>query len=387
MALRPAIRDALVLVAVFGVLLGGLYAYTGSWPPAVIVESGSMMHADSEVSYGRYGTIDPGDLVLVKAVDGVDDVETLLDTDRERYGKTGDVIVYYPANQRSRTPIIHRAVAYIEMEGSGASTVYHVRWTADDPCEGGAEKVERNGRSWCRYGSEGIYVPSVPIEGFGSSRADPNPYRPIRGGFLTKGDNPVTNRQTDQITSLSHDAQGNPSPVQLDWIEGKARAELPWLGLIKLGLAGKPNEPNPPRGPDGQILWTKIGSAYAPKDLWVMLGITLFLLVGVPLIYDGYKAITARKAARETPPAPTTLNAQAQDHASVHLSWSHPHGRVFAYRVYRDGQRVASVQETHFRDANLAPSTAYTYAVSAVNEAGNEGPQSATVTAHTTAQA
>ena len=54
MALKPGpLRDAVVLVVVFVVLLGGLYLYTGTWPPAVIVESSSMMHPDNEVSYGR----------------------------------------------------------------------------------------------------------------------------------------------------------------------------------------------------------------------------------------------------------------------------------------------------------------------------------------------
>lgn len=384
MALRPAVRDAIVLVAVFAVLLGGLYAYTGSWPPAVIVESGSMMHPDSEVTYGRFGTIDPGDLVLVKDVDEIDDITTMLEGGRDRYGKAGDVIVYYPGNDHGRTPIIHRAVAYVLVEGSGDSRTYLVRWNAEAPCEGGATKVERDGRAWCQYDETGVYVPSVPIQDFGSSRADPNPYRPSRSGFITKGDNPATNPQTDQLSGLSRDENGNPSPVQIEWVEGKSRAELPWLGLIKLALASKANEPNPPRDAQGNILWTKIGSAYAPKDLWVMLGITLFLLVGVPLIYDGYKALAARREANAAPPAPSTLNAQAQDHAGVHLSWSHPTGRPYAYRVYRDGQRVAQVKETHYHDGNLQPAQSYTYTVSAVSEQGNEGPPSAPVVAHTT---
>ena len=288
MAIRSAaLRDALILVGVFALLLGGLYLYTGTWPPAVIVESGSMMHRDDEVTYGRFGTIDPGDLVLVKSVDDVDDIGTLLDGGRERYGKSGDVIVYYPANDRSKTPIIHRAVAYVEIKGTGEATEYWVRWNADAPCEGGATKSE-DGR-WCVFGSEGVYVPSVPITNPFSTPRDPKPYKPIRGGFITKGDNPVSNQQTDQASLLSRDAEGNPSPVQFEWIEGKGRAELPWLGLIKLSLAGQPNERNP--SPE----WVKIGSAYAPGDLWVMLGVSLFLLVGVPLIYDGYKAYKTRR--------------------------------------------------------------------------------------------
>lgn len=365
-----ALRDAVVLVVVFGVLLGGLYAYTGSWPPAVIVESGSMMHADSEVTYGRFGTIDPGDLVLVKDIDSVDDIVTQVDGGRDHYGKAGDVVIYYPGNNRARTPIIHRAVAYVELEGSQASPTFYVRWSSDDPCEGGATKIERNGRSWCQYGSDGIYVRSVPIQGHGSTPSDPNPYRPTKSGFITKGDNPVTNTQTDQLSGLSHDGSGGSVPVQLEWIEGVGRAELPWLGLIKLALAGRPNELNPPAA------WSKVGSAYAPKDLWVMLGITLFLIVGVPLLYDGYKAIESRRAAKALPSAPGVLNAQVTTRGSVHLSWDHVGGPIHAYRVYRGGERIASTPGTEHEDAAPPTGASHSYSVSAVNEFGNEGPRS-----------
>ncbi|HET6405149.1 MAG TPA: hypothetical protein VFH78_10915 [Candidatus Thermoplasmatota archaeon] len=382
MAIRSAaVRDALVLIAVFALLLGGLFAYTGSWPPAVIVESGSMMHPDTEVTYGRFGTIDPGDLVLVKDVDDVDDITTLLEGGRERYGLPGDVIVFYPANNRARTPIIHRAVAYVEVE---PGPTYYVRWDPNAPCEGGSEKVERNGRTWCRFGEEGIYIPSVPIAERLSRPSDPEPYRPDVSGFLTKGDNPITNTQTDQVSGLSHDARGRSMPVQMEWIEGKGRGELPWLGLIKLALAKEPNDPNPPRDQTGKILWPKIGNAYAPKDLWVMLGITLFLLVGVPLIYDGYKAYQNRQLSKALPAAPAALSAQDTSHASVRLAWSHSQGSaVHNYRIYRGDIRIGSTTATSYEDTTVAPDTAYTYSVSAVNEMGNEGPRSATVTVRT----
>lgn len=274
-------RDTIALVGVFAVLLGGLFLYTGSWPPAVIVESGSMMHAGSEVGYGRFGTIDPGDLVLVKEVDSLDDIITRADGGRDRYGAPGDVIVYYRANDRTTTPIIHRAVAYVEVAGGE----YFVRWADGVPCEGGATTVEREGRAWCRYGAEGVLIPSMGVRGSLSARADAQGYRPTASGIITKGDNPATNTAIDQITM-----PGVNRPIPIEWVEGKGRGEIPWLGLLKLALAGKPNQDDPPRD------WVKIGSAYAPKDLWVMLGISLCVLVGVPLMYDGYKAIQARRA-------------------------------------------------------------------------------------------
>ena len=366
MALKPGpLRDALVLVAVFALLLGGLYAYTGTWPPAVIVESSSMMHRDDEVSYGRIGTIDPGDLVLVKHVDSPDDVVTLLDGGRERYGKAGDVIVYFPYNDRSpgRTPIIHRAVAYVEVEGSGAETKYRVRWDPEAECEGGAVK-SGDGR-WCEYGAEGVYVPSVPIARLGSTPQTPQPYKPEHSGFLTKGDNPFTNRNIDQVSGLSQ-------AVELDWIEGKGRGELPWLGLIKLSLQGRANERNPPDS------WTKIGSAYAPSDLWTMLGISLFILVGVPLIYDAYKAIHARRVKHRNLVPPMGLRAAPDGNGAIALSWS-PAQHAHNYRVYRDEALVGSTLETNYTDAGLDGGRTYRYAVATVDDAGTESPRTTPV--------
>ena len=291
---RSAIREMLLLAAVFGVVLGGLFLYTQSWPPAVIVESGSMMHRDSEVTYGRLGTIDPGDLVLVKRVKGIDDVRTQLEGSRDHYGAPGDVIIYRSDGGRSATPIIHRAVAYVEIVGTGEDVRYRVRWSAEAPCEGTSVKEMDERGDWCVFGPGGVYVESVPIAASSSRPNAPVPYRPLRSGFITKGDNPATNGQIDPAVGISRDAAGQPSPVSIEWVEGVARGELPWLGLIKLALAGKANQDSPPDA------WVKVGWASAPKDLWVMLAITLAILVGGPLALDGYRAWKRRAE----PPAP-----------------------------------------------------------------------------------
>ncbi len=294
-----ALKDLLILIGVFGVILGGLYLFTGVWPPAVIVESGSMMHRDNEVkvfpigSYGRLGTIDPGDMVLVKAVDDASaEVQTFAEGGRGRYGAPGDVVVYYPGNNRDRTPIIHRAMAWVDVvvdPDSGARR-FLVRWNSDANCPNtGAPPAD--GRH-CVFGDEGIRAPTLGLNG----------YKPDRSGLVTKGDNPFTNPNADQSSGLS-------TIVQSDWIEGKARAEIPWLGLIKLAIADRENERNPPAA------WVKIGSAYAPKDLWVMLGVSLFLLIGVPIAYDAYKVVDdrrrraneARLAADAAPPPAATI--------------------------------------------------------------------------------
>jgi signal peptidase I len=378
--LSPAIRDILVLIVVFGLLIGGLYAYTATWPPAVIVESGSMMHADNEVTYGRLGTIDPGDLVLVKNVTTPDDVMTLVENGTHRYGKPGDVIVYFPADNRlpGHTPIIHRAVAYVVVEGSGSNATYYVRWSDQDPCVGGAVKVtdlslEGSAKhSWCQYDSKGVLVPDVPIAQLGSSASNPRPYVPVRTGFLTKGDNPATNTQTDQLSGLSRDERGVSSPVQMSWIEGKARGELPWLGLIKLAVSSRVNEPNAPAA------WVRVGNAYAPKDLWVMLAVSLFVLVGVPLIYDGYKAVQLRRGkGGGGPMAPEDVAGAGTGPNDVLLTWRPPATGPppASYHVYRGATRVGTTSEPRFAESGLQPGVSYLYAVSAVDANGVEGPK------------
>lgn len=284
---RGPLRDALVLLAAFALVLGGLCAYAGTWPPAVVVESGSMMHPDNEVGFGRLGTIDPGDLVLVKRVSGPDDVGTMLEGARGSYGKAGDVLIYRSPGSRTGVPIIHRAVAYVDVrtDAAGARS-YWVRWSPDAPCEGNATKAQDAGRSWCVFGSAGIRVPSVPI---GIAR----PYQPQVSGFITKGDH---NTIPDPEGLISVDAQGHPSPALPAWIEGKARGELPWLGLVKLALAGRPNQANPPAD------WVKVGSAYAPRDLWIMLALSLVVLVGVPLGWDAWRALQRRRTSTEPVP-------------------------------------------------------------------------------------
>lgn len=270
-------REGLILVLVFTLLLGGASAYAQQWPPAVIVESSSMMHPTEDVPYGRVGTMDVGDLVLVRAVSSPEDVATLVEgRDHETYGAPGDVIVYRRAGDADQTPIIHRAIAYVVVVEMQDGVLYRVRWDPDASCIHGARKDFGDPR-WCVYDGGGVALWGV--EGAGRQHL-----RPERSGFITKGDNPVTNPDTDVALGISRDEAGHPSVVPFEWVEGKARGELPWLGLVKLSLMGRPNEDHPAPS------YVKVGSAYAPPDLWIMLFVTLVVLVAAPLAWDAWRA-------------------------------------------------------------------------------------------------
>jgi signal peptidase len=248
------IRDIVAAVAIVCIILAALWAYTGQFPdtPMVVVTSGSMMHDDA--SYGKIGTIDPGDLVLVKKIDGRDDVTPrgasfAPQTSHRSYGDYGDVVIYYPMGNEGRTPVIHRAICWVEVHPDDTYTVTAYNIT----------------------GAQTITIPELQLSG----------YQPTNSGFITKGDN---NRLPDQYQSGGICAE----PVKPEWIIGKARGELPWFGLIKLMIYGN-EEVN------GEPGWVKIGNAVAPKDIWVCLGLSLLGIAAVPISLDAYEYYRRRQ--------------------------------------------------------------------------------------------
>ncbi|MHB8604382.1 MAG: S26 family signal peptidase [Thermoplasmatota archaeon] len=259
------LRDSAVAVGVVALLFGGLYLYSGTWPPLVIIESGSMMHPEDQVPYGRIGTIDPGDIVFVKSVHSRADIATWAEGGPLRYGKSGDVIIYYRANDSRSTPVIHRAMAWVEVASGRGGAEYRVDWL--------------DGQTLA-FGPAGIYLPELGFDE-GAGFSPQSGYRPLISGFITKGDNPLTNSRADQAGGISD------QPVPIDWIAGTAHGEIPWFGLPKLALATQTNPPND--------RWVRVGNAFAPLDLWVMLGISIAFILLVPLVWDVIRAWRAKR--------------------------------------------------------------------------------------------
>lgn len=85
----------------------------------------------------------------------------------------------------------------------------------------------------------------------------------------------------------------------------------------------------------------------------------------------------------QPPAAPTGLTAGTVTSSSVALSWSPVTGAT-GYAVYRNGVKVQTATGTSTTVSGLTASTAYSFQVAAVNDAG-ESAKSATVTATTTA--
>ena len=87
------LKDIVIAVIIVAVIIGSIYAYSGIWPPLVVIDSGSMKHGEES----QVGAIDAGDLVLVKEIDDRNDVITYIEgrADGHRtYGDYGDVIIF-----------------------------------------------------------------------------------------------------------------------------------------------------------------------------------------------------------------------------------------------------------------------------------------------------
>jgi chitinase len=87
--------------------------------------------------------------------------------------------------------------------------------------------------------------------------------------------------------------------------------------------------------------------------------------------------------AGQPPAAPTGLTAGTATSSSVPLTWSAVSGAT-GYAIYRDGVKDRTATGTSATVTGLAPSTAYSFQVAAVNDAG-ESARSAAVTATTKA--
>jgi signal peptidase len=153
--------------------------------------------------------IDTGDLVFVMEEDrfpGPDARHGVTTADQSdsyvRFEQSGDVIVYAPDGNTGTTPIIHRAMLWVD-----------------------------DGENW--------YDRADPdAVGSADSCADlrncPAPY----AGFITKGDN---NARYDQVGSAVIS-----DPVKPEWIVGTAELRVPFLGQIRLGwnqAAGRVDHP------------------------------------------------------------------------------------------------------------------------------------------------
>ena len=169
-----------------------LFAISGVWPPLVAIESGSMEPH-----------IDTGDLVFVMDEDrfagegayadtGVVPANRGAATRYTTFQQSGDVIVFQPDGEQRTTPVIHRAMFWV------------------NESENWYDKADK--QSLGRYSACGN----------STDEALPNCPAP-HAGFITKGD---ANGRYDQVI-------GHSGIVQPDWIVGTGEVAVPWFGNVR----------------------------------------------------------------------------------------------------------------------------------------------------------
>lgn len=265
------LRDAGVALLLVVLVLVMMWAYTGLWPPLVVVESNSMMHGDDNLS--NVGTIDTGDLVLVRKVAAADGVETYMDgvvSNHRTYGDYGDVVIYKRGGSETQTPIIHRAIIYLEYDP--ANNCYRSESLRDAPET--KWTTSNDADSWDRLTSTlsifhvGWNDLTVVVDIAGMIPTHTS-------GYITKGDH---NTNTDQTYAGA-------GPVEFDWVVGKARGEIPWFGLLKLWTTDSLGSP----APENSV-----------RNLWISLVVIVItpIFVDIGLTYRE-KRIIARKKVQE----------------------------------------------------------------------------------------
>jgi signal peptidase I len=169
----------------------------------------------------------------------------------QTYGDYGDVIIYKPLGRTDVSQIIHRAMCWVDVYKTNDG---HTTYTIVD---------------------YGIYnATSLTIAELGLYNRDPGW---THSGFLTKGDN---NEVIDEITDIC------PEPVKVEWISGKARLEIPWLGTINLFFE--------------DVLHGKNTVGNVHQDSLICLGIVIAVLVSIPILLDVYEYLKKRKNTQQT---------------------------------------------------------------------------------------
>lgn len=155
-------------------ILGIFYIIFGSFIPIVVAISESMSPH-----------MERGDMIFYTDISKIDNIKTYQhekNKNIDRYvsfGTYGDVIMYKPFGKEGVTPYIHRVMYYVEK--------------GEEMWPGG---------------------PKAP-----------------HSGYITKGDNKITNSKYDQQLDISLN-----QPVKKEWIVGVANFRIPYIGYIRLIL-------------------------------------------------------------------------------------------------------------------------------------------------------
>ena len=218
-------RTLIAVIGVFAIVIAGGYGalvlYTGFSLPFSSVVSESMQH-DNERS--EIGVIDTGDIVIVADPSKEEVVSYVMGTStgKRTFGDYGSVIIYN--RDSSQNPVIHRAIVWLDynqMTGKWSSSelaAYSEWYCIADGRDNYRDYTNLIGILHITVGQKDAWINLDSLE--------------KKSGYLTMGDNPVTNTNFDQTTGIVN------HPISMDDIRSVPILEIPWMGIIKLTLSG-----------------------------------------------------------------------------------------------------------------------------------------------------
>lgn len=306
--------EPLIALAIIALLLVSLYAYTQNWPPVYVVESSSMQHGTVD----QVGLINTGDLVLAQKVSlsQITPYVVGLANGYQTYGEYGDVLLYEQDGRAGVTPIIHRALVYLEANPDGSFNAPELKGLP------------------CGSASNWFFSANSTLLGNGCSTTDLTGVLTLRGvgwqsvtvnidlssvgrssGFVTMGDNNfVGNLGTPDEPVLT-------SLVEPGWIVGVARGMVPWFGALKLLIEGN--------------------AAEVPSQSWEWLALSVLALVGAAagvhylLRAEGIEDPRRKRQEEETAGDDEEEEDDEEGSSRPGRSWRHP------LRGWRDEEDAA----------------------------------------------
>lgn len=252
-------RSFVVTIGIVIVVIAGGYtslvAYTGMTVPFSSVVSESMQH-DNERS--EIGIIDTGDVVIVKSPDKAE-IQSYVEgysSGYQTFGDYGSVIIY---NRDGQNPVIHRAILWLEYNGDGtwsapALESYSGKWYTLSTDGRSYNDSDYDRLSGMLYLSVGSKTPCINLDALDTV-----------SGYLTMGDNPVTNTNFDQSSGIvSH-------LISYEDIKSVPVFEIPWIGSLKLLISGSSSLDKVPNSiPSLVMVILLIFSVFLMVDIYVV---------------------------------------------------------------------------------------------------------------------
>ena len=207
------------VIGIFAIIIAGGFLYinatSGLDSPLSVIMSSSMQHDNYESSIG---TIDTGDVMIIKSPEKVT-IHSYVEGTYEGYksfGDYGSVIIYERGDDIN--PVIHRAIVWLDYNGRGTWSIpslahYNGLWS----CTSGTDYTNLSGTLTFTDITQSRKTVQINLDSLQK-----------QSGYLTMGDNPVTNTYFDQSAGIiSH-------PIGSDDIRAVAVHEIPWMGVIKV---------------------------------------------------------------------------------------------------------------------------------------------------------